>query len=75
MEIGLVISLVIALIYLILLLIFPEEIDDVDKEILEDDTLTEEIIEDEIVELTEEEIAAIEAEIKAEEERLIQEQT
>ena len=31
-------------------------------------------IEDEIVELTEEEIAAIEAEIKAEEERLIQEQ-
>ena len=54
-----------------------EEIDDeLDEEILGDDTLTEEdiLIEEEVIELTEEEIAAIEAEIAAEEERLIQEQ-
>ena len=57
--------------------IIEEEIDDeLDKDILGDDTLTEEdiLIEEEVIELTEEEIAAIEAEIKAEEERLIQEQ-
>ena len=55
--------------------IVEEEIDnELDQEILEDDTLTEEIIEEEVIELTEEEIAAIEAEIAAEEERLIQEQ-
>jgi len=57
--------------------IIEEEIDDeLDKDILEDDTLTEEdiLIEEEVIELTEEEIAAIEAEIAAEEERLIQEQ-
>ena len=57
--------------------IIEEEIDDeLDKDILADDTLTEEdiLIEEEIIELTEEEIAAIEAEIAAEEERLIQEQ-
>ena len=57
--------------------IIEEEIDDeLDKDILGDDTLTEEdiLIEEEIIELTEEEIAAIEAEIAAEEERLIQEQ-
>ena len=57
--------------------IVEEEIDDeLDEEILGDDTLTEEdiLIEKEVIELTEEEIAAIEAEIAAEEERLIQEQ-
>ena len=57
--------------------IVEEEIDDeLDEEILGDDTLTEEdiLIEEEVIELTEEEIAAIEAEIAAEEERLIQEQ-
>tara|TARA_Y100000592_G_scaffold46583_1_gene73976 strand:- start:31137 stop:33026 length:1890 start_codon:yes stop_codon:yes gene_type:complete len=55
--------------------IIEEEIDDeLDEEILEDDTLTEEVIEEEVIELTEEEIAVIEAEIKAEEERLLQEQ-
>ena len=53
----------------------PEEvIEDVVEEILEDVKIPEEIIEEEVIELTEEEIAAIEAEIKAEEERLIQEQ-
>ena len=57
--------------------IIEEEIDDeLDEDILGDDTLTEEdiLIEEEVIELTEEEIAAIEAEIAAEEERLIQEQ-
>mgnify|MGYP003111234597 CR=1 FL=1 len=57
--------------------IIEEEIDDeLDEDILADDTLTEEdiLIEEEVIELTEEEIAAIEAEIAAEEERLIQEQ-
>jgi len=57
--------------------IVEEEIDDeLDEKILGDDTLTEEdiLIEEEVIELTEEEIAAIEAEIAAEEERLIQEQ-
>ena len=57
--------------------IVEEEIDnELDEEILGDDTLTEEdiLIEEEVIELTEEEIAAIEAEIAAEEERLIQEQ-
>jgi hypothetical protein len=57
------------------IVIAEEEVDnELDQEILEDDTLTEEIIEEEVDELTEEEIAAIEAEIKAEEEKLIQEQ-
>ena len=56
--------------------IIEEEIDELDEEVLTDDTLTEEdiLIEEEVIELTEEEIAAIEAEIKAEEERLIKEQ-
>ena len=56
--------------------IVEEEIDDeLDEEILRDDNLGEEQIEEELKvedseELTEEEIAIIEAEIKAEEERL-----
>ncbi len=57
--------------------IVEEKIDDeLDEEILGDDTLTEEdvFIENEVIELTEEEIAVIEAEIAAEEERLIAEQ-
>ncbi len=57
--------------------IVEEEIDDeLDEEILGNDTLTEEdvFIENEVIELTEEEIAVIEAEIAAEEERLIAEQ-
>ena len=62
---------------IITIIIEPEEeIDELDEEILGDDTLTEEdiFIEEEVIELTEEEIAAIEAEIAAEEERLIAEQ-
>ena len=56
-----------------------EEIDELDEEILRDDDLGEETIQEELededsTELSEEEIAAIEAEIQAEEERLIQEQ-
>ena len=55
------------------------EEDELDQEILRDDDIGEEAIQEELededsTELTEEEIAAIEAEIKAEEERLIQEQ-
>ena len=61
----------------ITIIITEEEVDDeLDQEILGDDPFTEEeiFIEDEVEELTEEEIAVLEAEIKAEEEKLIAEQ-
>ena len=56
----------------ITIIVEPEE--EEDTEVLGDGTVTDIEPEEEVIELTEEEIAAIEAEIKAEEERLIQEQ-